>query len=105
MYNDAKLLRDILIKHKNDAFVRNIIFNSFDAFFREYLIKYTNYKNQTIGYVGSVAYYFKNILEEVAKKYDAKISNVAKDPIKGLIEYHDPDINRYIDTDDQMFEG
>ncbi len=81
--------------YKNDNFIHHIIYSSFDALFQEYIIKYTDYKKFNISCVGSIAYFFKDILETVASEYNCKIGTVEKDPIEGLIKYHEPDVERY----------
>jgi len=42
--------------------------------------------------VGSVAYYFKDILEEVAKKHSFTVGKIEKRPVEPLADYH---INQY----------
>ena len=41
-----------------------------------------------IGFTGSVAYYFQDILKEVMKKHRLKISRIIASPIEGLVRYH-----------------
>jgi len=45
-------------------------------------------KKYKLGFVGSVAYYFQDILKEVATEFDIKIDRVIQKPIDGLLDYH-----------------
>ncbi len=49
---------------------------------------YTDYKKLPLSFTGSVAFYFKDILKEVASEFDLKISKVLRTPIDALAEYH-----------------
>ncbi len=82
-------------ENKDDTFIHQIIYMSFDALFHEYIIKYTDYENHTIGCVGSIAYYFKDILEKVASQYNCKLDYIVQNPIEGLIKFHQPDVDSY----------
>ena len=75
-------------KHKNNNMLSSIIENGFDLFFRTRVIKYDNYQSYKLGFVGSIAYHFRDILAKVAKKYDMEIANIAKCPIDNLVAYH-----------------
>ena len=81
--------------HKDDTFIHHIIYSSFDALFQEYIVKYTDYEEHEIGCVGSIAYFFRDILEIVASQYDCKLGNIVQNPIEGLVKYHQPDVERY----------
>ena len=38
--------------------------------------------------VGSIAYYYEDILKEVAAAKGVRIGKILKTPIEGLVEYH-----------------
>jgi len=41
-----------------------------------------------VGFVGSIAFYFHEILELVAANHGISISQIVQNPIEGLIKYH-----------------
>ena len=41
-----------------------------------------------VGFVGSIAYYYRPILEEAMKAEGMPMGTVLKDPVEGLKEYH-----------------
>lgn len=71
-----------------DAFVRKLVKNCFISFFHKQVGKYSNSRQFTVNSVGSVGYYYKEILSEVANEEGYKMGRVIKSPIDGLIEFH-----------------
>lgn len=65
-----------------------VLTECFDSFFTQQIAKYSNSKHYKINLVGSVGYYYKAIIEEVAKKRGYQLGMVLKSPMEGLIEYH-----------------
>lgn len=72
---------------KSNTHIYNLIRTSFDEFFKRNIIHY-DYKTYEINIVGSIAHYYKDILEEVAAANGARIGKILKSPIDGLVEYH-----------------
>ena len=58
------------------------------AFLVRHVCCFENHKEVPANFVGSIAYYFKDILKEEAEKLDITIGSVIKKPIDGLAEYH-----------------
>ncbi len=74
--------------NKNHPHIKNLINKSLQQLFEKYICRYPNYKNLNLGFVGSVAYYIQPELEAMAKYYGIKITQVIKEPLKGLVEFH-----------------
>lgn len=70
-----------------DPYMENLVSTSFDEFFKRNISQY-DYKNHTVNFVGSIAYYFKDKLVAAAEKNGMKVGRVLKTPIEGLVEYH-----------------
>jgi len=77
-----------IIKHKDDEFCRKHIFAEMEDFVENYIMQYENYKDIPVHFVGSIAFYLKEELQEVLERYGIKIGNVLRRPIDGLIAYH-----------------
>ena len=75
-------------EHIKDAYMRKMVKGGFHDFFHKQIGKYTNSREYTVNSVGSVGYYYKEILAEVANEEGYKLGKVIKSPIEGLIEYH-----------------
>jgi hypothetical protein len=54
----------------------------------EQVTKYTAYKEQPLGVVGSVGFYFSDIFKKVAGKYGLNVETVIQSPIDGLVKFH-----------------
>ncbi|AFK03322.1 hypothetical protein Emtol_2184 [Emticicia oligotrophica DSM 17448] len=73
---------------END-FCKNLVENCFAQFFEKYIIKYPMCQEVTINFVGSVAFYYNNLLTETAQKYHLTIGKILKSPIDGLVHFHE----------------
>lgn len=80
-------LSPFLLENIAEPSIFNIVYDSFDAFFVRNVMQYT-LDNKEVGFVGSVAYYFKDCLEIVASERGIKISKIEQSPMNGLVEYH-----------------
>ena len=72
----------------NIEYSRNIVKTSFTDFFENLVIHYPDYKNYTFNCIGSVAYNFRNVLEELANHYGMKVGKIMRSPIDDLVRYH-----------------
>lgn len=77
-----------LSKHEHHDDVREIIHESFTAFFNESVSKYPRYKQMPVSFVGSVAYYFRHILNQAAWQSGITIGKIEQAPIEGLVRFH-----------------
>ena len=77
-----------LIKHKDSPFCKTIIRAEMKDFVENYIMQFENCRDVLVHFVGSIAFYLKEELEEVLEEYDIKIGTVLRRPIDGLIQYH-----------------
>ncbi len=77
-----------MFQFKEDPYILDLMEDGFDAFFRSRVLPYKKDKSTPIYFIGSIAHYFSEILEKVAKKHDLVITGVIQRPIDNLIEYH-----------------
>jgi len=75
-----------------NGFIREITKNRIKLFFEKNMCKYTNYKNETLFLVGSVAYVYQDIIKEIALEYQIKVGDIIKQPIDHLVNYHNTTI-------------
>jgi len=73
--------------HIATPFMRELVAKSFNAFINAYLVKYKT-DQEEVSVVGSIGFYFKDILEEELGKHGFVLGTVAQSPIEGLIRYH-----------------
>ncbi len=76
--------------HISDDYLLNIVKESFEDFLHHQVFRYSRYREVPIGFTGSIAFVFKNILEGILKKYNLDIEVIIRKPIEGLTKYHKP---------------
>ena len=76
-----------LYENIDNPAIHQIVYNSFSAFVKRNLLQY-KVESTNVRCIGSVGYYFKDILMEVAKEYNITIDQVMQSPMEGLLVYH-----------------
>ena len=80
-------LSPFILKHIEEPSIKNLVLNTFKDFFQRNVMQY-KYQNEKVHFVGSIAYYFREILEQAAKEMGVTIGTIDKSPREGLINYH-----------------
>lgn len=75
------------------SFCRKIVEASLSRFISLNIEQYERSKDIELGFVGSVAFSFKDILIPMLEGYGYKIGSILKDPMPGLIEYHSTELS------------
>lgn len=65
-----------------------IINSGFDDFIRRNILQYPEAKELPIHFTGSIAFYFKNFLEELIKKHRLHPGKITLKPMDDLVIYH-----------------
>jgi len=76
--------------HIEDQRIHALVLDHFVQFIRRNLLQYK--ATAPIGFVGSIAYYYKPILEEAMKAEGLTVGTILQDPIEGLKAYHKNDL-------------
>ncbi len=77
-----------LSENRGHYMIENIIEDGLSDFFFTHLYKYTETWTLPIHFVGSVAFYFKDVLQELCSSFELQLGKVIKAPMDGLIEFH-----------------
>ena len=77
-----------LAENRGHYMIENIIEDSLNDFFFTHLCKYKEVWSYPVNFVGSVAFGFKDVLQELCNSYEFELGKVLKKPMSGLIEYH-----------------
>ena len=80
-------LAPFLLSHIDDKSIRRIVTNGFSAFFERNVMLY-NYRKNNVHFVGSIAWYFSEILKEVAAEKEMVVGRIEQSPMNGLIKFH-----------------
>ena len=68
--------------------IYNLVLNSFKSFFIRNIAQYQVYKNLDVNFIGSIAYYYKDVLADAAAACGCHIGTIIKSPMEGLIKFH-----------------
>ncbi|MDG1175614.1 MAG: ATPase [Flavobacteriales bacterium] len=71
--------------------LRKIVYDGFNNFFKVRVVPYENYQKYSLGFVGSIAFFYKDVLTEVAEHHGMKIHKITRCPIDQLTIYHSRD--------------
>ena len=77
-----------LSDYNNDSFIKELITNCFMDFFDAQVSKYTNASQLPVNSVGSIGFYYKDLLIKAAHQKGFIVGTIIKSPIEGLIKFH-----------------
>jgi N-acetylglucosamine kinase-like BadF-type ATPase len=77
-----------LLQNINEPEIHDLVLRSFKAFFKRNITQYDGYKDLKVNFVGSIAYYYKDVLVEAAGMCDCTVGTIIKSPMQGLISFH-----------------
>lgn len=77
-----------LIQNIEEPAIHRLVLNSFKSFFVRNIAQYPGYRDLKVNFIGSIAYYYKNVLAEAADAVDCTIGTIIKSPMEGLIRFH-----------------
>lgn len=77
-----------LAENMAEPAIYNLIFDSFTDFFVRNVMQYPNFDEYPVSFVGSIAYYFKDILEVVAFELGITLGEIKQSPLEGLVAFH-----------------
>jgi N-acetylglucosamine kinase-like BadF-type ATPase len=79
-----------LAENRGHYMIENIIEDGINDFFFNHLYKYRESWLYPISFVGSVAYGFRDVLQEICSSYELELGKILKQPMDGLEDYHSP---------------
>ena len=71
-----------------NVYVSSLVKNCFTDFFDRHICRYSLHKELPMHCTGSVGYYFREILKEVAGKKNIRLDKLIDKPVNSLVEYH-----------------
>ena len=75
-------------EHIRIPYLYGIVKSAFIDFFSNLVSQYPNYQQYAFNCLGSVGYYFKDILEEVTYQFKMPMGKIIQSPMEGLALYH-----------------
>jgi N-acetylglucosamine kinase-like BadF-type ATPase len=82
-------LAPFFFKHKELPWIKDRVKEQFDWFVKRYFLTLID-ENQSVKVylIGSVAYFFSEIMKEVLLDHHLELGDIVKDPMDGLIAFH-----------------
>jgi glucosamine kinase len=77
-----------IFQHLKDPYCYKLVYESFSEFYENNVMKYPDYRNLKVHFTGSIAFYFSDILRQVANDKGITVKNILEGPIAGLTLYH-----------------
>ncbi len=80
----------------DDPRIHDLVYDHFAQFVKRNISQYYTGEEQKqsmpVGFVGSIAFYYRPVLEQVMSDYGFRVGQILQDPIPGLVEYHRGDV-------------
>ncbi len=77
-----------LLENMEEPAIHRLVLNEFKSFFVRNISHYEGYRGLAINFVGSIAYYYRDVLKEAADAIDATLGTIVVSPMEGLVKYH-----------------
>lgn len=77
-----------IFRNIKEPYLHQMVYHAFDQFFKRNILKYTGCHEQPVHFTGSVAFYYGNILRNVAASHHINLQRIVENPIAGLALYH-----------------
>lgn len=77
-----------IFQHLKEPYCYQLIYSSFAEFYENNVMKYKDYQHLKVHFTGSIAFYFSDILRQVANDKGITVKNILEGPIAGLTLYH-----------------
>lgn len=74
-------------ENREEVEIRNIIVANFVLFIKRNVMQY-DYQRYPVNFIGSIAFYFKDMLEEAAAVTGITVGTIIQSPIDGLVKFH-----------------
>ncbi|MEY8758843.1 BadF/BadG/BcrA/BcrD ATPase family protein [Chryseobacterium tongliaoense] len=77
-----------VVERKDHPYFQKMVFEEMLNFFDYQVLPYEESKDAEINFIGSIAYYYENILRSAAAELNLNVGNVVQKPIESLVDYH-----------------
>ncbi|MGC3977917.1 MAG: ATPase [Paludibacteraceae bacterium] len=81
-------LSPFLSENLNDPTIQKLVIDSFKSFLKRNVMQYEEHKTVTIHFVGSIAFYYKELLQQAIEEMGMHLGNIIQAPMDGLVFYH-----------------
>lgn len=75
-------------EHQQHPYMRQLVKECFEEFIQHFVLRYQDCHSLPISFVGSVAFYFQELLKECLETKDLRLGIIMQSPMEGLIKYY-----------------
>ena len=81
---------EFMFLNKDSEYIKNVIKNGFRIFVKSMILQFDEELKQgvPVHFAGSIAFFSKDEIKEVAEEFGFKVGNFVRRPIDGLVNYH-----------------
>jgi N-acetylglucosamine kinase-like BadF-type ATPase len=79
---------EFIFRNKRNCYFNKILHKGMKDFFKNRVLPFSESNRVPVHFVGSIAYFAQDIINDVARYHMVKVGNVVRRPIDGLITYH-----------------
>ena len=80
-------LSPFLLRNIEEPAIQLLALNSFRSFLTRNVMQY-DYKRYPVYFIGSIAYHYREILEEAILEAGMQLGGIMQQPMEGLVKYH-----------------
>lgn len=77
-----------IVPHKDHPYMKELVYEGLSRFAEIHICCFPNYQDVPVHFVGSVAFYFTEILQQVAREKGFTLGKIDKNPGMSLLKYH-----------------
>lgn len=81
-----------IFQHLKEPYCYQLVYKAFSDFYENNVMKYAGYQETKVHFVGSIAFYYSDLVRQVANDKGITVKNILETPIAGLTLYHQKDI-------------
>ncbi|MBL7865506.1 MAG: N-acetylglucosamine kinase [Cyclobacteriaceae bacterium] len=81
-----------LFQHLKEPYCYRLAYESMAEFFENNVMGYAGYRDLKVHFVGSIAFYYSDLVRQVANDKGIIVKNILETPIAGLTLFHQKDV-------------
>lgn len=77
-----------VVERKSHPYFQNMVFDEMKNFLDYQVLPYEEAKDAEINFIGSIAFYYEDILRAAAAELNLQVGRIVRKPIESLVDYH-----------------
>lgn len=79
---------EFILRNKRNSYSQKVLEKGINVFFKTRILSFDEVENVPVHFVGTIAYFAKDVIVKIAQKHNVTLGEVVRRPIDGLIRYH-----------------